>query len=119
MADEEEDYMSDAFLLGVNDSRPGLVSDRVAKEYKKEAKRKTKQEQNKVKPLKIRESEHREAGLTSAIDSSNKGFALLQKMGYKEGMGLGKSGELLISSYGWVSLIVGKLIPLSLKIYLC
>lgn len=94
MADEEEeDYMSESFLLGLGDSRPGLLSDRIAKEYEKEAKRKHKQEKNKVKPLKERENEHREVALASAIDSSNKGFALLQKMGYKEGMGLGKSGK--------------------------
>lgn len=94
MADEEEeDYMSESFLLGLGDSRPGLLPDRIAKEYEKEAKRKHKQEKNKVKPLKERENEHREVALASAIDSSNKGFALLQKMGYKEGMGLGKSGK--------------------------
>lgn len=91
--DEEEDYMSDAFLLGLGDSRPGLVPDRIAKEYQKEAKRKEKEEKNKVKPLKVRENEHREVALSSAIDSTNKGFALLQKMGYKQGMGLGKSGN--------------------------
>lgn len=36
--------------------------------------------------------EHREQGLSSALDSSNKGFAMLQKMGFKQGMGLGKEG---------------------------
>lgn len=43
--------------------------------------------------MKVRENEHREVALSSAIDSTNKGFALLQKMGYKQGMGLGKSEE--------------------------
>ena len=93
MADEdEEDYMSDAFLLGLEENRPGLAFGNAAREYKKEAKRKQKEAKNKVKPLKQQESERREKALSNAIDSSNKGFALLQKMGYKEGKGLGKLG---------------------------
>ena len=39
-------------------------------------------------PTKIAEIQTREEGLQKAIDSSNKGFALLKKMGYKEGMTL-------------------------------
>ncbi|CAB3989148.1 G patch domain-containing 11 [Paramuricea clavata] len=93
MADEEEDYMSDAFLLGLEDTRPGLAFGAAAREYKKETNRKQKETENRVKPLKQRESERREKALSNAIDSSNKGFALLQKMGYKEGKGLGKLGE--------------------------
>ncbi|XP_028398754.1 G patch domain-containing protein 11-like [Dendronephthya gigantea] len=92
-AKEEDDYMSDAFLLGLEDTRPGLAFGVAAREYKKEAKRKQKDAQNKTKPLKERESERREKALSNAIDSSNKGFALLAKMGYKEGKGLGKQGE--------------------------
>ena len=92
MADEEEDYMSDAFLLGLQDTRPGLAFGTAAREHKREAKRKQKEAENRVKPLKERESERREKALSNAIDSSNKGFALLQKMGYKEGKGLGKLG---------------------------
>merc|ERR1712051_359175 len=37
------------------------------------------------------ESEKREEGLQKSLDSSNKGFALLAKMGYKAGDSLGKS----------------------------
>ena len=96
MADDE-DYMSDSFLLGLQDTRPGLAFGTAAREYKREAKRKQKEAENKVKPLKERESEHREKALSNAIDSSNKGFALLQKMGYKEGKGLGKLGMVLSS----------------------
>ena len=36
-------------------------------------------------PNKIAEIEKREEGLQKSIDSSNKGFAMLKKMGYKEG----------------------------------
>ena len=39
------------------------------------------------------EVEKREEGLQKSLDSTNKGFALLAKMGYKEGDSLGKSGK--------------------------
>ena len=95
MADEdEEDYMSDKFLLGLGDSRPGLaLLDRVTKQNKKEERHKLTCQKNRTKPMHVREAEHREQGMASALDSSNKGFALLQKMGYKQGTGLGKQGE--------------------------
>lgn len=93
MADEdEEDYMSDKFLLGEAQNAPGLVPDKIAKKYKKDSKHNELNERNKIKPMRMRESEHREQGLASALDSSNKGFAMLQKMGFKHGMGLGKDG---------------------------
>ena len=38
------------------------------------------------------EAIQREAGLNAAIAPNSKGFALLQKMGYKPGMGIGKEG---------------------------
>ena len=95
MADEDEDdYMSDKFLLGAADSTPGLVPDKIAKKYKREMKHHELNQRNKIKPMRQRESEHREQGLANALDSSNKGFAMLQKMGFKQGMGLGKEGTL-------------------------
>lgn len=94
MADEdEEDYMSDRFLQGIAEKAPGLVPAKIAKNYKKELRHKELNERNKVKPLRVKESEHREHGLANALDSSNKGFAMLQKMGFKHGMGLGKDGS--------------------------
>ncbi len=46
------------------------------------------------KPTRVLEAERREEGLSTAIDTKdNKGFAMLQKMGFKAGQGLGKSGE--------------------------
>ena len=91
--DDDDDYMSDRFLLGIAEKAPGLVPDKMAKTYKKEMKHQERNERNKVKPLRVRESEHREKGLSNALDSDNKGFAMLQKMGFKHGMGLGKDGE--------------------------
>ena len=35
---------------------------------------------------------NREKGLQTSLTSNNKGFAMLQKMGYKPGMGIGKQG---------------------------
>ncbi|KAJ7390832.1 G patch domain-containing protein 11 [Desmophyllum pertusum] len=84
--------MSDQFLFGAADNAPGLVTDKIARKYKKEMKHNELNQRNKIKPMRLRETEHREQGLASALDSSNKGFAMLQKMGFKHGMGLGKDG---------------------------
>lgn len=46
-------------------------------------------EQN--KSIRVVEAEKREEGLSSAITSTNKGFGMLMKMGYKPGQGIGKS----------------------------
>ena len=51
-------------------------------------------EENKTKKNKVNlEVEKRHEGLQKSIDSSNKGFAMLTKMGYKAGEGLGKSNS--------------------------
>ncbi|XP_017292164.1 G patch domain-containing protein 11 [Kryptolebias marmoratus] len=93
MSDEEEDYMSDAFLSKIQDVKPGVSMVRRVKEaIKKEAKQKEKNIQNRQKTFKEQETESREAALQTSISNQNKGFALLQKMGYKAGQGLGKEG---------------------------
>ncbi|KAL8585400.1 hypothetical protein ACOMHN_063178 [Nucella lapillus] len=91
-SDDEDDYMSDAFLLKCEDKRPGLSSSRTAKEIEREKKQKEANEKNKVKPKRVLEQEKRTEGLSTAISTNNKGFSLLQKMGYKPGMSLGKKG---------------------------
>nr|XP_054605782.1 G patch domain-containing protein 11 isoform X2 [Nothobranchius furzeri] len=63
---------------------------RVKEAFKKEAKHKELNIQNRQKTYKEQEKESREAALQTSISSQNKGFALLQKMGYKSGDGLGK-----------------------------
>ncbi|XP_003441081.1 G patch domain-containing protein 11 [Oreochromis niloticus] len=93
MSDEEEDYMSDAFLSQLQDVKPGVSMVRRVKEaMKREEKQKEKNIKNRQKSYKEQESESREAALQSSISNENKGFALLQKMGYKAGQGLGKQG---------------------------
>ena len=48
------------------------------------------QKKNKKQNL---EAEKRHEGLQTSIDSSNKGFEMLAKMGYKSGQSLGKSNS--------------------------
>ncbi len=48
---------------------------------------------NRVKPVKVLEQEKRDEGLGKALGADNKGFAMLQKMGFKPGTALGKAKE--------------------------
>ncbi|XP_062346239.1 G patch domain-containing protein 11 isoform X4 [Cinclus cinclus] len=90
--EEEEDYMSDSFIK--QDVRPGLPMVRRVKEaIQKEEKQKEAKEKNRQKSIKEEEKERRDLVLNSALGNENKGFALLQKMGYKSGQALGKSGK--------------------------
>lgn len=84
--------MSDNFLAQTESVRPGLAWGKLAKRNQQETKHRANNARNKLKPLKQREQEEREKGLKNALTSDNKGFAMLQKMGYKKGMGLGKEG---------------------------
>lgn len=64
----------------------------------REARRKEEKQQqanlkNRQKSVKEEERERRDIGLKNALGCENKGFALLQKMGYKSGQALGKTGE--------------------------
>uniref|UniRef100_H3C5M8 G patch domain-containing protein 11 n=1 Tax=Tetraodon nigroviridis TaxID=99883 RepID=H3C5M8_TETNG len=94
MSDEEDDYMSDAFLSKIQDVKPGVNMVRRVKEtMKKEIKQKEANVKNRQKTFKEKEKESREAALQNSITTENKGFALLQKMGYKAGQGLGKEGS--------------------------
>ncbi|XP_046577582.1 G patch domain-containing protein 11-like [Haliotis rubra] len=93
--DDEDDYMSDAFLKQCSDTRPGLLPERVAKKFEKDKKKKALNSVHRqmYKPRATLEKEKREEGLKVNIGSDNKGFAMLQKMGYKPGMAIGKAGS--------------------------
>lgn len=94
MSDEDDDYMSSSFLNVQEDIRPGLTFSRsVKRKHEIEKKRVESNKLHKTKSHKELEEESRSAGLDTAISSDNKGFALLQKMGYKPGMKLGKQKE--------------------------
>lgn len=100
MADNEveDDYMSDTFLVETESTKPGLLARKMppsaVKQIEKEKRIQLKNDTHKKKfrPLSEIEREHRDEKLTKALDSSNKGFAMLAKMGFKEGSGLGKYG---------------------------
>ncbi|XP_056423393.1 G patch domain-containing protein 11 isoform X1 [Hyla sarda] len=95
--EEEEDYMSDAFLSSLQDVRPGIpVPRRVKESYQKEEKQKESNVKNRQKSMKEVEKERRDTVLNVALSNENKGFALLQKMGYKKGQALGKKGDGII-----------------------
>jgi len=96
-SDNEFDYMSDSFLAECvkDDIRPGLIHSRTKqREHNIHKNKRVTDEKNKQqnRPHRLLEAERREEGLNEAIGDSNKGFALLQKMGYKPGMAIGKSG---------------------------
>ncbi|KAL1132043.1 hypothetical protein AAG570_011651 [Ranatra chinensis] len=94
MSGEEEDYMSDTFLLE-NDVRPGLIHCRILKRTHELSKKKDKIEDEKKQKLTVKSLAEAKLkdGLEKPICSDNKGFNLLRKMGFSPGKGLGKSGE--------------------------
>ncbi|XP_061480705.1 G patch domain-containing protein 11 isoform X1 [Rhineura floridana] len=94
MDNAEEDYMSDSFININQDIRPGMPMLRRTKEaFKKEEKQKEANEKSRQKSIKEQEKEQRDTVLNIALGNENKGFAMLQKMGYKSGQPLGKSGK--------------------------
>lgn len=101
MSGDEDDYLSDKFLLdvGSNVSAPKTYA-QIRKEAEKKAK--LKNEQNRLKSRRQREVEAREEGLSkslferakeeenSGISSGNKALSMMMKMGFKPGQSLGK-----------------------------
>lgn len=96
MSDSEDDYMSDKYLQ--NDSKPGLMPKIFLEKHKRNEKEKI-INQPKHQPLKVKEAEKRNEKLNTALDETNKGFAMLSKMGFKKGMGLGKEGKDFFTFY--------------------
>lgn len=96
--DDDIDYMSEDFLascVGNNDVRPGLLYSHATKrkhDLDKKKKASDEDHRKKMKPIHEIQEEKLKEGLKTPLDASNKGFAMLQKMGYKSGMSLGKQG---------------------------
>lgn len=89
MSDEEEDYMSDAFLAKLQDVTPSLIKNSSVKRQNQiEMKRK---QQTHKKSIHEQTKDKLKEGLNKALTSDNKGFAMLSKMGFKPGTSLGKS----------------------------
>ncbi|XP_011306516.1 G patch domain-containing protein 11 [Fopius arisanus] len=92
---DDDDYMSDKFLVETEKcTPPSLVFKKSEQREIELLKRKVAAEEKmreKNKSAKAIEQERREEGLASAIASSNKGFKMLMKMGYKPGQGIGKT----------------------------
>ncbi|KAG8224523.1 hypothetical protein J437_LFUL004214 [Ladona fulva] len=80
--------------ISSKDVRPGLIQDRSKQRLIEIEKRKSASDEENKKRHKSQaslEAERREEGLQEAIPADNKGFELLQKMGYKPGEALGKT----------------------------
>ncbi|KAL1492705.1 hypothetical protein ABEB36_010921 [Hypothenemus hampei] len=91
MSDSEDDYMSFKVLAGgQDDMRPGLLVNREKRKHEM-FKKKLESSNKRQKTLNELEQENREKGLNTAISSDNKGFRMLEKMGFKSGDSLGKT----------------------------
>ncbi|TFK43348.1 hypothetical protein BDQ12DRAFT_674821 [Crucibulum laeve] len=102
MSDDEDDYLSDKFLLGTSAAPPQPKTySHIRKEAEKQSQ--LKNEQNKTKGRRQREIEAREEGLRkslferakedAALGQSNKALSIMMKMGFKPGQTLGNVEE--------------------------
>ncbi|CAG9760352.1 unnamed protein product [Ceutorhynchus assimilis] len=91
MSDSDDDYMSFKVLMDCQeDVRPSLLVNKEKRKleiYKKKLETSNKRQ----KTLGELERENREIGLSTAISNENKGFRMLEKMGFMPGDTLGKS----------------------------
>ncbi|KAF9356429.1 hypothetical protein BGX26_005293 [Mortierella sp. AD094] len=88
--EEEEDYMSEAFLNSLTQQNDNDKSKKVNMTYSERRRQKHLEHlANLPKPLHVREKEAREKGLEKEIGEDNKGMAMLLKMGFKKGGTLG------------------------------
>ncbi|RDX53138.1 hypothetical protein OH76DRAFT_1376385 [Lentinus brumalis] len=112
MSDEEDDYLSDKFLVEAaaasSSSASKTYADRRKEELRKAA---LKNEQNRMKSRRERELEAREEALNRSLferaqeeaqesGQQNKALAMMMKMGFKPGQALGKDDEPAIAKLG-------------------
>ncbi|XP_030756494.1 G patch domain-containing protein 11 isoform X2 [Sitophilus oryzae] len=86
---EDDDYMS-FVVVDCEDVRPSLLVNREKRKHEL-YKKKFDAPNKKQKGRSDMERENREKGLATAITSDNKGFQMLEKMGFKSGESLGKT----------------------------
>lgn len=90
---EEEDYMSDSFLLQTKSVRPGLRNTAQKRKDRAVEGGEGAPREKRVKRRENKDAQERmQQGLATPISATNKGFSLLCKMGYETGMGLGRTG---------------------------
>ncbi|KAG0331570.1 G patch domain-containing protein 11 [Podila humilis] len=88
--EEEEDYMSEAFLNSLVTANENQQNKNENLTYSQRRRQKEREHlANLPKSLKEREREAREKGLKTEIGEENKGMAMLLKMGFKKGETLG------------------------------
>ena len=105
MSDDEDNYLSDKFLVEANSSTSSSTSKTYAERRKEALKRSAlKNEQNRKKGLREREREAREEALNRSLferaqeeaqesGQQNKALAMMMKMGFKPGQALGKEED--------------------------
>lgn len=87
----------------MEDVRPGLIKSRAKiREHEIQAKKARFDQETRRKciPLKHLEAERRDEGLNVAIAADNKGFAMLAKMGYKQGDAIGRTAQGIVEPIG-------------------
>ncbi|XP_017142295.1 G patch domain-containing protein 11 isoform X1 [Drosophila miranda] len=103
MSEDEEDYMSDKFLAGLQDVRPSLVQDhgkkRAIKVQAKQQEHHKRQRETAAATSNLK-NERLQQDLNKPLAADNKGFQLLAKMGYKAGTGLGKQADARLEPIG-------------------
>ncbi|CAO3593362.1 unnamed protein product [Absidia cylindrospora] len=89
--DEEDDYMSGAFL----EQASQYEKKNKQKTYSERRREQLREQQKKayIKPRRELEQEAREEGLQKQLTGDNKGMKMMMKMGFKQGSGLGKDGQ--------------------------
>ncbi|KAJ3252394.1 G patch domain-containing protein 11 [Chytriomyces hyalinus] len=90
--EDEDDYMSMAFL----EQESSTAKSKKAMTYSEKRRRdmELSRQRGSSKSVREKEAEAREAGLkTTVLTDDNKGLAMLQKMGFKKGMALGKHDD--------------------------
>ncbi|KAG0247739.1 hypothetical protein BG011_000992 [Mortierella polycephala] len=89
-SEEEEDYMSEAFLNSLVEANNKDSKKKAEITYSERRQQKEREHlDNLPKPLHVREKEAREKGLEKEIGEENKGMAMLLRMGFKKGGTLG------------------------------